>query len=170
MALALRAGGRHEAGLGRQRKSHPLAADRSVGETVPVALPVATHLQEAKLDRGDSKTQPARGPVAETDQLAWLKRCRVGTSDRRSLPARRSRRACCTCRASYLSNTSLRPRRCDRILHVAMAAYGDYGPDYIGTAAAYGQGGYETSPRASGVDARAEPILMAAMKKLLEKK
>ena len=27
---------------------------------------------------------------------------------------------------------------------VAMAAYGDYGPGYIGTAVAYGQGGYET--------------------------
>ncbi len=55
-----------------------------------------------------------------------------------------------------------------RDLHVAMAAYGDYGPDYIGTAIAYGQGGYETSAKSSNVDARAEPILMAAMKRLLD--
>src|ERR1041384_3954423 len=33
-------------------------------------------------------------------------------------------------------------------LFVAMAAYGDYGPWYIGTAVAYEQGGYETEPRA----------------------
>jgi len=32
---------------------------------------------------------------------------------------------------------------------VCMAAYGDYGPGYIGTQIAYTQGGYETSPRAS---------------------
>jgi len=30
---------------------------------------------------------------------------------------------------------------------VLMAAYGDYGPGYIGTAIAYTQGGYETGPR-----------------------
>ena len=28
---------------------------------------------------------------------------------------------------------------------VCMAAYGDYGPGYIGTEIAYSQGGYETS-------------------------
>ena len=57
-----------------------------------------------------------------------------------------------------------------RDLHVAMAAYGDYGPGYIGTAAAYRQGGYETSPKASNVTPEAEQVLMAAMKKLLEDK
>jgi len=51
--------------------------------------------------------------------------------------------------------------------HVAMAAYGDYGPAYIGTAEAYPQGGYETSPRASSVAPEVEPILMDAMKRLL---
>ena len=34
-------------------------------------------------------------------------------------------------------------------LFVAMAAYGDYGPGYIGTEVAYPQGGYETGPQAS---------------------
>ena len=40
-------------------------------------------------------------------------------------------------------------------LFVAMAAYGDYGPGYIGTEVAYPQGGYETSPvvaRRAGVE------------------
>ncbi|WLD11657.1 hypothetical protein [Planctellipticum variicoloris] len=49
---------------------------------------------------------------------------------------------------------------------VALAAYGDYGPGYIGTAIAYTQGGYET-----GVVSRTAPevedVLLGAMRKLL---
>ena len=52
-------------------------------------------------------------------------------------------------------------------LFVAMAAYGDFAPGYIGTAAAYPQGGYETSPAVSLVDARAENVLMTGVRKLL---
>ena len=52
-------------------------------------------------------------------------------------------------------------------LFVAMAAYGDYGPWYIGTSIAYDQGGYETSPSASNVGPEAEPVLMGAIRKLL---
>lgn len=50
-------------------------------------------------------------------------------------------------------------------LFVAMAAYGDYGPFYIGDSAAYGQGGYEavTSP----VTPEAEAVLMKAVRTLL---
>jgi hypothetical protein len=49
---------------------------------------------------------------------------------------------------------------------VAMAAYGDYGPMYIGTAKAYAEGGYETS-QVSRVGPEVEDILMSAMRKLL---
>jgi hypothetical protein len=55
-------------------------------------------------------------------------------------------------------------------LRVAMAAYGDYGPGYIGTAQAYEEGGYETSARASDVAPAVETVLMDAMRKLLEGK
>ena len=51
-------------------------------------------------------------------------------------------------------------------LFVAVAGYGDYGMGYIGNAAAYAQGGYETG-QASGVTAEAEGILMKAIRKLL---
>jgi hypothetical protein len=51
-------------------------------------------------------------------------------------------------------------------LFVAMAAYGDYGPEYICTDIAYTQGGYEGSD-ASGVAPGSEKILMDAIKKLL---
>jgi hypothetical protein len=54
-------------------------------------------------------------------------------------------------------------------LHVAMAAYGDYGPAYIGTAVAYGEGGYETSPRSSNVAPEVEEVLTGAMRQLLQR-
>ncbi len=50
---------------------------------------------------------------------------------------------------------------------VLMAAYGDYGPGYIGTAMAYSQGGYETGP-VSRVAPEVEAVLMGAMKELLK--
>lgn len=51
-------------------------------------------------------------------------------------------------------------------LFVAMAAYGEDGPAYIGTAIAYKQGGYES--QASNVNSQAEEILMGAIRKLLK--
>ena len=48
-------------------------------------------------------------------------------------------------------------------LFVTMAAYGDYGPGYIGTAIAYEQGGYETLPTSSFVSPRVETVLVDAM-------
>ena len=50
-------------------------------------------------------------------------------------------------------------------LFVAMAAYGDYGPSYIGTERAYSEGGYEID--VSPVTKNAETILMSAVKELL---
>jgi hypothetical protein len=52
-------------------------------------------------------------------------------------------------------------------LFVAMAAYGEYGPGYIGTEVAYSQGGYETSPSSSRVAPSVEGVLMEAMERLL---
>lgn len=49
---------------------------------------------------------------------------------------------------------------------VATAAYGDYGPMYIGTARAYDEGGYETSA-VSRVSPAVEDVLMGAMRKVL---
>jgi hypothetical protein len=51
---------------------------------------------------------------------------------------------------------------------VCMAAYGDYGPGYIGTEVAYAQGGYETGPHASLVAPQVEPVLMQGIAALLK--
>jgi hypothetical protein len=50
---------------------------------------------------------------------------------------------------------------------VCMAAYGDYGPGYIGTSDAYSQGGYETGI-VSRVSPRSEAILLDAVHELLQ--
>ena len=49
---------------------------------------------------------------------------------------------------------------------IAMAAYGDYGPGYIGTEVAYTQGGYETGI-VSRVAPTVEKVLMEAIRELL---
>jgi hypothetical protein len=51
---------------------------------------------------------------------------------------------------------------------VAMAAYGDLGPGYIGTEIAYTQGGYETGI-VSRVAPQVEQVLTGAMRKLLHR-
>lgn len=50
--------------------------------------------------------------------------------------------------------------------HLSLAAYGDYGPMYIGTAAAYSQGGYECS-EVSRVDPGVEEVLHSALRALV---
>ncbi|MBL8209849.1 MAG: hypothetical protein JNK87_04025 [Bryobacterales bacterium] len=49
---------------------------------------------------------------------------------------------------------------------VAMAAYGDYGPGYIGTRIAYSQGGYETGP-VSRTAPEVEDVLRNGLRQLL---
>jgi hypothetical protein len=60
-----------------------------------------------------------------------------------------------------LAAQQMRPRD-----FVAMAAYGDYGPEYIGTQISYSQGGYETGP-ASRTAPAVEGVLMRAERELL---
>ena len=56
----------------------------------------------------------------------------------------------------------------DKESFVSLAAYGEYGMGYIGTAISYSQGGYESSPRASRVGPGSEKVLKDAFKKLLK--
>src|SRR5699024_6726239 len=54
-------------------------------------------------------------------------------------------------------------------LFVAMAAYGDAGPGYIGTREAYGRGGYETGTY-SRVAPEVEDVLTSGLRELLQAK
>ena len=51
---------------------------------------------------------------------------------------------------------------------VCLAAYGDYGTGYIGTAIAYEEGGYETQQYISRTGPGVESVLMDAMQKLVQ--
>lgn len=62
----------------------------------------------------------------------------------------------------------LEAQEMDKESFVSMAAYGEYGMGYIGTAISYSQGGYESSPRASRVGPGSEKILLNAIEKLLK--
>jgi hypothetical protein len=140
----------------------------SVGwQSEAVALPPSKHLEEAKLVaelKGRSAPFLTRG---EASRLAWLRRCQAG---------HRIEVSCLTLGEArllhlpgelfveyQLAAKAERPGR-----FVAMAAYGDYGPWYIGTERAYTEGGYETEPRSSNVAPEVENVLLGAIRKLLK--
>lgn len=143
----------------------PLAPKDVGWKVVPVALPPAAHLTEAQLEtalRGSDKTLQS-GAAA---QLVWLRRCQAG--HRMDLTCLRLGQA----RLLHLPGElfveyQLAAKGMRRDLFVAMAAYGDYGSGYIGTAPAYEQGGYETGPRASHVAPGVEAVLMDGLRELL---
>ena len=147
-------------------EKHSLTADDVQWQVVPVRLPPAAHLDAAKLIAG-LKSEPAKGYIAKADQLAWLQRCQAGHEIEISclkLGDARLLHLPGELFVEYqLAAKAMRPE-----WKVSLAAYGDYGPGYIGTAEAYPQGGYETSAGASNVAPEVESILMGAIRKLLE--
>ena len=132
-----------------------------------VALPLSKHLSleklEAELKERDSKLTMQ----ADASRLAWLRRCRAGHKiDVACLTLNRARILHLPGELFVEYQLAAKAQRPDRF--VAMAAYGDYAPWYIGTAIAYEQGGYETEPRSSNVAPEVEVVLMGAIKKLLQ--
>ncbi|MDM4016230.1 hypothetical protein [Roseiconus lacunae] len=144
----------------------PVEADDVRWSVVSLALPAAPHLDEQKLR--DALQQPAPSVIETVPaDLAWLLRCQSGhqidigclaVGDVRVLHLP----------GELFVEYQLAAKAMREDLHVAMAAYGDYGPGYIGTEIAYGQGGYETSQRASRVASSVEPLLIDAIGELLE--
>ncbi len=143
--------------------------------TEPVLLPVAPHLDETTL-RADLTSADPKIYLAAADALAWVVRVKaahkidlaclgVGNVRVLHMPGElfvEYQLAAKQLAARPVSDPSTSVR------HIAMAAYGDYGPGYIGTAAAYPEGGYETSPRASSVAPGVEEVLMKGIHKLLK--
>ncbi len=130
-------------------------------------LPPAEHLIEADLRKTVADESAKSDPrYYAAKHLAWLTRCRGGDAiDIACLSLGKAR-------VLYMPGElfveyQLAAQKLRPDLFVAMAAYGDYAPGYIGTEIAYSQGGYETSQRATQVTSQAEKVLMAAIKKLL---
>lgn len=147
-------------------EKRPLTPHEIGWNSVPVRLPLSLHLNEEELV-AKLKETPAKGYISFADQLAWVRRnqsgrsldvtcLRIGSARMLHLPGELF--------VEYqLAAKAMRPD-----LHVFMAAYGDYGPGYIGTAAAYPEGGYETGVTSSNVSPDSEEVLLAAMRQLLE--
>ncbi len=162
--------GRLEAGMRlaweSQTKQALTAAD--VGWLVePVALPVRETLVETELlAKIDDEALPQRDRVRAGRDLTFLRRMhegkRIPLTCLRLGPARVLHLPGELFVEYQLAAQGMRPGQ-----FVAVAAYGDYGPGYIGTAVAYGQGGYETGI-VSRVGPAVEGVLLEAMRRLLE--
>ncbi len=132
-----------------------------------VRLPVAVEM--AELEKRIRETPP-RGYISCVDQLAWARwsaaghaidvTClRVGGTKMLHLPG------------ELFVEYQLDAKRigsANGLRGVLVAAYGQYGPGYIGTAAAYRVGGYELAPGSTSVDEQAEPLLKGAIERLLK--
>lgn len=133
----------------------------------PVLLPPAKHLSIDGFHEQLTKRDPMFAARNEATKLAWLERCaahdpielsclRLGKTRILHLPG------------ELFVEYQLAAKAARPDLFVAMAAYGDYAPFYIGTAVAYDEGGYETQPSSSNVAPEAEAVLLTAIRKLLE--
>ena len=136
-------------------------------KTKDVALPLGKHLKAKKLRAVlTSETDTLMQKLVAAKHLAWRERTKSGY----------------TITLSYLQlgnivllhlpgelfiEYQLAAQKWRPDNHVCTAAYGEYGPGYIGTKIAYKQGGYETSKRASRVSPKVEKVLMGAIKELL---
>jgi hypothetical protein len=136
-------------------------------ESLPIALPPAPHLDAARLQaivNDASKTVRERSEAAS--ELVWVQRCHSGDIiDVACLHLGKAR--VLHLPGELFVEYQLAAQKLRPDLFVAMAAYGDYAPGYIGTEVAYSQGGYETGPQASLVAPKVESILMDAIKRLL---
>jgi len=148
------------------QEKFPITSDDIGWEVFPVALPVRDTLVEASLlaKLSDTKLEE-RDRIRAARDLTFLRRIRAGHLI--PLTCLRIGRA----RVLHfpgelfieyqLAAQAMRPD-----LFVMTAAYGDYGPGYIGTKISYEQGGYETGI-VSRVAPEVEGVLTKAMEKLL---
>jgi hypothetical protein len=145
----------------------PLKADGVQWRVEKVALSPAAHLDEVRLRADVAKISDPVVSHGAADDLAWLTRCRQGHQIELAMLSLGNIRVL-HMPGELFVEYQLAAQQMRSDLNVAMAAYGDYGPGYIGTARAYDEGGYETSPRASRVAPAVETALLDAMRKLLE--
>ena len=148
-----------------QRK--PITAEDVEMTSVDVLLPLSPFIQkEEAVSELKNKELDRLTHFRAARELAWLRRHEAGDAISIECLAIGDARILHLPGELFveyqLAAQKLRPD-----LFVAMAAYGDYAPGYIGTEVSYGEGGYETSRTASRVSGRAEQVIMGAISKLL---
>ena len=148
-------------------EKHTLSAKDVAWGVVPVVLPRSEHLDRNRLRAtlADPKAKQSTRFFAAKN-LDWIERGRRGVAiDISCLSVGEAR--VLHLPGELFVEYQLNAQKLRPDLFVAMAAYGDYAPGYIGTEIAYGQGGYETSPGASKTSPKVERVLMGAVKRLL---
>ncbi len=132
---------------------------------VPCKLPPRAHLKESTLLPALGNTKlTMRDRIRAARDLTWLRHAsrpidltclRVGPAWILHMPG------------ELFVEYQLAAQQMKPDAFVAMAAYGDYGPGYIGTKISYGQGGYETGAP-SRTAPEVEDVLMSALHDLLD--
>jgi hypothetical protein len=148
-------------------KKYSITAGEVSWKAKPVSLPAASHLDLPQLKQtlADADAE-VRARLSAARNLAWASRCAAGeTIDITCL--RLGPIAVLHMPGELFVEYQLAAQAMRPETHVVMAAYGDYGPGYIGLAQSYSQGGYETGP-VSRVAPDVEGVLMEAMRDLLK--
>ncbi len=129
----------------------------------PVSLPPGKHLVKLLEDTKENKKLLAED--RNSQKLAWYLRCLEGKKvDISCLTLGKVRILHLPGELFIEYQLAAKAQRPD--LFVTMAAYGDFGPHYIGTSEAYAQGGYEI--QSSDVAPEVENVLMTAIRNLLK--
>ncbi|MBP7950473.1 MAG: hypothetical protein KA004_12530 [Verrucomicrobiales bacterium] len=147
-------------------KKQPISAKEISWKVAPVALPPADFLDAAKLTES-LRADRSGAILGSAMQLAWLQRCqgghkielsrlRLGSVDLLHLPG------------ELFVEYQLEAKKAGGSRRVACAAYGDYGPGYIGTEISYSQGGYETQPSSSFTAPGVEKVLLEGIRELVK--
>lgn len=149
------------------QKKQPLTADQVAWNVEPVAMPVRdTLVEDALISKLRDTSQKQLDRFRAARDLTFLRRTQGGHRiliGCLQLGAARVLHMPGELFVEYqIAAQQMRPND-----FIAMAAYGDLGPGYIGTEIAYGQGGYETGI-VSRVAPQVEKALMDAMQKLLQ--
>lgn len=147
----------------------PIAAADLGWKVVPVALPVDPRLDEKALEAtvNDEKA-PARQRYVAARGLVWVRRCKNGETINTSRLRLGEKARVLHMPGELFVEYQLAAQKLRPDLFVAMAAYGDYGPGYIGTKESYPQGGYETQIHVSRVAPEVEDVLNKAIADLLK--
>jgi hypothetical protein len=147
---------------------HAVSPEEVGWRTQQVLLPVTRQSQLPDLQQiVEDPSRTTKERIYAATQVIWMRRCeakdpitlqclQLGPARILHLPGELF--------VEYqLAAAAMRPQS-----FVAVAAYGDYAPSYIGTAIAYEQGGYETEARSSFVAPEVEGVLIEAIQDLLE--
>ena len=152
----------------RSTVRQPIDAAAVEWRVAPVALPLAPHLDAAKLKATlEDASLPESNRLAAAGKLAYVGRVLAG--HRIDLTCLRLGQANLLHMPGELFveyQLAAQEMKSDGV--VCLAAYGDGGPAYIGTEISYAEGGYETQPSSTNVAPQVEGLLLGAIRKLLE--